>query len=214
METLVLLMAQGEGSRWEYNDRTGWEPPVKYKQWLPVNDEEVIISRTYRQISFPNIITISKGEFLKHLPKGATIHTLPEPTGSLLSGIYNSRHMWDGYDRIIVLLGDVVYSNELIEVIEGDKRPISFYGRLRGNSFTGKKARELFGLSFYGDWQDRLNFVLRELRGKLWTLIEELGTNHLIEVMDYTDDVDSPEGYEKFWERLKSYANKDDKGEL
>ena len=45
---------------------------------------------------------------------------------------------------------------------------------------------------------------------RLWDLYDILGALALVQIDDFTDDVDSPEEYEYFYEKLKSAAMADD----
>lgn len=202
-------MAQGSGDRWKRSDRTDWIPPVEYKQLLPLG-EETIISRTYRLVSdhvkySDTIVPICRGEFLDQFPKGTTIVSLREPVGKLLHGIWETRHMWHVADRNVFLLGDVIYSKDILGRILDDEELFSIYGRLDQNKYTGKKAGELFSLSFYGnEWKHRMLVDLPKINGKLWDLYKVMGDEFFRSVDDYTDDIDSPEGYQKWYETLKN----------
>jgi hypothetical protein len=207
----IFIMAQGNGDRWSRSDRNDWIPPVEYKQLLPVGDE-TIIGRTYRMASeySDNVISICEGEFLKEFPKGTTIASLREPTGTLLHGIWETRPMWYVEDRNIFLLGDVVYSEDTLNRILSDTDLFTIYGRLGENKYTGKEAGELFSLSFFGNqWKHRMLLDLRNISGKLWNLYEVMGDEFFRPVDDYTDDINSPEGYQKWYKTLKHCAESD-----
>lgn len=204
----IFIMAQGSGDRWRRSDRNDWIPPVEYKQLLQIGDES-IIGRTYRMASkYSNdVIPICRGEFLEEFPKSTTIVSLREPVGKLLHGIWETRHMWHVADRNVFLLGDVVYSEDTLDRILSDDELCSIYGRLGQNKYTGKKAGELFSLSFYGnEWKHRMLVDLPKIGGKLWDLYEVMGDEFFRSVDDYTDDIDSPEGYQKWYEILKHCA--------
>lgn len=70
-------------------------------------------------------------------------------------------------------------------------------------------AGELFSLSFYGnERKHRMLVDLPKISGKLWDLYEVMGDEFFRPVDDYTDDIDSPEGYQKWCEALKQYVER------
>jgi len=204
-------MAQGEGSRWR--EHTYVDLPSKFKQLTPLGDE-TIITRTLRQIkSCPDVTVIADGYFAAYMPQDVKLVYFRTP-GSLLFGIWQTTKWMDFHSRNIILLGDVVYSNSLIEDILADKKEYRIYGRDTGNPVTGKKAKELFALEIapynYLSLLDRdIEICLkRNKNARLWDLQNEVKSPLYVD--DYTDDLDSPEEYNQFWNKLKAAALKDD----
>ena len=140
MNTLVLLMAQGDGGRWL--DRTP-------KHLARFNDEP-ILTRTCRQMEalWPDAEKLVIGwHYYYPFCKPTPLLTLPEPGPDLCHGIYNSRFLWQK-ERIIILLGDVAYSWALLERIRDDRAQLRVYGRLQPHPLTGKKCDERYAIAF------------------------------------------------------------------
>jgi len=222
----VLILAQGTGSRWNINLR-GLTVPSEYKQLIPYKSGETLLGRTIRQvkshgIEYP-IVIANCGDFV-HLD--APIRELREPTGSIIHGILSLRNYWMTNEKIVFVLGDVVFSNIMLSlVVNQELDGISFYGRKGGNEVTGKEAKEIFALKVCGSVQVRENFYrhLMMLRDdtsapnklKLWDLyhwlkIERANAVFLTVDKDYTDDIDSPKHYELFWDKLEEAVVEDD----
>jgi len=204
----IFVMAQGEGSRWR--EHTYVDLPSKFKQLTPLGDE-TIITRTLRQIkSCPDVTVIADGYFAAYMPQDVKLVYFRFP-GSLLFGIQQTIKWMD--DRNIILLGDVVYSNSLIEKILSSEEGYMIHGRKNGNPVTGKKARELFALVVSHHFipvldQQINNCLVANKNAKLWDLYTRINTPLLVD--DYTDDLDSPEEYLQFWSKLKEAALRDD----
>ena len=90
------------------------------------------------------------------------------------------------------------------------------------NNVTGKEASEIFALSFSSNVSPFIWDKMRHIwfhngnnQAKLWTLydyMKDCGSLDFISIPDdYTDDVDSPEEYEQFFDKLKECALEDDK---
>ena len=150
LKTKVLIMAQGEGSRWQPDVRfVNVDIPAVVKQFIRVG-EETILTRTLRQIQKykAEVYVVINQEFANYLPFGTMMLPLDEPTGKLLRGIWIATEWTDPADRTVVLLGDVVYSNNAIKIIFEEERGIPLFGRKGSNPVTGKEASELFALAF------------------------------------------------------------------
>ncbi len=233
----IYLLAQGQGSRWSIDPHRKWdfELPSEYKQLIPMGNGEILIQRTIRQASeatgrTPTDLTlVAPGDFLLYnIPKWVKFRSFQEPTGCILEGICKTKKEWEGH-RVVFLLGDVVYSNYAIRHILNAQHRLALFGRKSGNSITGKEASEIFALGFNDDklvqyciW-DRMReiyFRQEDKNAKLWTFHDYLTNKepwdsvlkgsafHVIN--DYTDDVDSPEEYHFFFEKLKELALADD----
>ena len=211
----IFILAQGEGSRW-IPENWGRIPPAPYKQVVPFNDKDTIISRTIKQVLGRDITVICHGDiidYIKGLP--ISVDSFRDP-GTILKGIWltNFHYDWQKYDRIIFLLGDVVFSNECISTILNDKNLFSLYGRFGSNKFTGKSAKEIFALSIYPEYYKDISSLLYDLwknekGSKLWDLYF-FGLLNFIDIDDFTDDLDSPEEYDQFWPKLVEAAANDD----
>ena len=128
MVTTVLILAAGEASR--------WAGPVP-KQLVDINGE-ALIARTVRQVRElfhvePHIITNNL-----NIAGHGIDSCSPFDNKWLLETLYYTIQLWTG--RVIVLLGDVYYSEAVLLNIYRDIRSIIFYGRLL----------EIYSLSFWG----------------------------------------------------------------
>jgi len=221
----IYILAQGQGSRWRYDSHRVREIdlPSEYKQLLPIGNGEVLIQRTIRQISEAwNIRTpidltlIAPGDFLLYpFPEWMKFHSFREPTGCILEGICRTKKEWKD-NRVLFLLGDVIYSNRMMKEIISNNDTVSFFGREYANPFTDKRAGEIFSFGCSNDLmiQNHQWRMMREIwfhkkiNAKLWHFYHPDELRILDN--DYTDDVDSPEEYEQFYEKLKELALEDD----
>jgi len=218
IKTQYFIMAQGIGSRWTLDRRFMTELPAEYKWFIPLNGE-TIITRILRQLNDKNFVVVMSLSHAHLLPSGTPIYQLHEPTGSILRGIWTViRKKWDA-DRFVFLLGDVVYSKRMLDVIFTNKdNELLFYGRNGQNEITGKEASEIFGISFGRSELENIEFDLYSIwkpeeenyNLKLWLLLRYVNGNMLYLPYDFTDDVDSPQGYLKFFKKLEKAAWEDE----
>jgi hypothetical protein len=227
----AIILSQGEGNRWKKgrgNGRRGPKLPHE-KQLVPMGKYGAAnIVRTYfmlRNHGCPDIVLVARPD------ANGGLHgiTLPakEPTGELLQGVLTSMTMWA--EKTMILLGDVAFSHAMIDHMLLNNG-LNFYGRAGANRFTGKEAGELFGLVFHTEHRIEImnHCHWMTARGrpinyppKLWALYRLMaGFEHdaegqvedklLVQLDDYTDDLDSPEGYKQFWSKLNGEAAIDD----
>ena len=141
------------------------------------------------------------------------IFTLQEPTGSLIDGIVRTSPRWDD-NGILFLLGDVVYSNYAMSVILSgvySKPPFTLFGRLTGNLYTGKERKEIFAL-YIPSMTDEMCNLFERIRQKQTAGLFDLYSMSkvIVPVADYTDDIDSPSEYVKFFPLLQDRVHWDD----
>lgn len=127
--TTVLILAAGEQARWE--DDYG------LKQLRPIEGESLIV-RTQRQVRQRSqaAFVVTHKEVLQRLSERAVY---PTRRRWIAETLRSTAYMWT--DRVIVLLGDVVYSKAVMDSIINYDGAIRFWGNLH----------ELFGLSFNHD---------------------------------------------------------------
>jgi hypothetical protein len=165
-----------------------------------------------------DITVIADGEFAPYVIQKARLYSFRDP-GSLLKGIWHTRDMWEA-DDIIILLGDVVFSNAAIDYILNVYSIVScvLFWREALNPITGKTASERFGVSipkgakeeFIGDIFHLWKFIEAQGRDtKLWDYQKYRALSGWT-FDDYTDDIDSPEEYDQFWGLLSGAALEDD----
>lgn len=219
----IIIMAHGNQERWFVQD----PPPFKSKHLILVR-KQPLLKRTIDLFAPHGDITVfGWGWYEKYIDYPCTkIH----PVKSLLDGILQTRDYWG--DRTLFLLGDVLFSRNavstLVEKAENDET--MFFGRPHPSSVTTKQASELFGFTMVRkDWDqiiEHCKFMTqipcilpppvhqKDLKypPKLWALYRLCCGNEchqniidlkLLEVIDdYTDDIDSPEAYDQFWDSM------------
>ena len=200
----VLILCAGEQER--------WNSPAP-KQIIPVFNREPLIARTVRQIrkrmnNFPHIVSTQKC-----LRPYSSNYIVPSAHRWVTETLLSVAPIW-GSDWTMVLLGDVLYTDELMDMIykQREKFHYHFYG-------TGG---EIYGISFTNNSliEQCLHDVVRDAigggRGKLWELYYRLQNKplpdagkgytgdtddlHYTYVLDGSRDFDTVEGY-KEWTR-------------
>ena len=215
----TIVMAQGYGSRWDLR-RINMAHAPEYKHLVCVG-AEALIGRTVRMLverDVGKIIVVGWQEYRPTVePAELFIQDRPGP---LLDGIAATHGFWKT-NRVTVLLGDVLFSNDALDLIMDDLSQMMFYGRYRANAVTGKEASELFGFTmtrpFFVDVLKHCQWMTARGRPikyppKLWALNRLLGglehddprfQDELItEINDYTDDLDSPEEIRDYFPRM------------
>ena len=112
--TIALIMAAGDSSRMG----------GMIKQLLPIGDT-TIIGRILTQLR----VRETRAIIVTHRSAIAGYHHRfhkPEKRDTVCDSLLSTEHLWD--DRTIVLLGDVVYSNETLDLIMGCSDPIRVFG--------------------------------------------------------------------------------------
>lgn len=229
---IAFILAQGENSRWRARNGkvklVGEFPPYKHmipmgKYGAPNIARTKIMMRTHGYIG--DLVSIARHE----ASAGGNNAELGEPTGPILQTVAMCA---PSPGRIIILLGDVVYSHSLIDAILDDMAKVRFYGRIGPNKVTKKQVSEIFALAIEDEWKERVVKACEGLirRGglsvdpKLWHLyfhlngidIDEVPEDKYINedmfyhVDDYTDDIDSVEEFSEFYMSLNTEAAHDD----
>lgn len=208
-------MAHGKGDRWqEVNDLP---IPVEYKQLLELDGGVPIITRTVRKLiekGYENTEVVVVAPFTLFSLAGLKrcVRFPIENPGNLLSGIYATKELWE--EENVFLLGDVIFSNKMLDTILLEKESPRVFGRYGENKITGKEASELFALRFKKEYSDLIAERIKNHPGKLWDLhaiISSMLNLHIIQVPgDYTDDCDSIQEYMKFFGKLWA-AEKEDR---
>jgi len=222
MNTRIFVMAQGKGTRWLRNDRTTIENPCEYKQIIPITEDENLICRTIRQLGKDaNIKVICNEEFSNYLPVDIEIESFKEPIQPILHGIWSTKKEWINYDSVLIILGDVAFSNSGMQKIlnanknlRDNKDNVTIFGRLGNNKISEKEAREIFAVSIlppkYVEVKNNMAVLWEIGHQKLWDYYKIFDPK-FIEIDDYTDDVDSLEAYVKFWPKMLEKILEDDK---
>lgn len=198
----VLILCAGKGERW-----TGVTP----KQLVRIGDKP-LLQRTINQVKShtnqtPYVVT-------RLAILSSQIGAIPFPPKQCDYIIYtleSTRHLWKG--TVTVLLGDVIFSPELMKMIFEFNNDIYFFGR----------DYEIYAITFpverYADVEYFIGLTTKMIsryslsgyKGKLWNmyyLMHDLPWNehkvipdpHFIKlgVDDYSRDFDMPSQYEDF----------------
>ena len=197
---MIIIMAQGQGSRWGSGH-------FKHKISVPhpaYGDRHIGI--TGRQIFQCNKawlvpLVVGWSELLVTLEGDFDFLCLNDPGETLFEGIRQTYRYWD--DVTTILLGDVIFSEDVFNDVLMRPNGIRLIGRSGQNLVTGKKASEIFALSFSSDKnQDISGFS----GGRLWDLEASSLRHDFVNIQDWTDDLDSPEEYDQFYEKLVEAA--------
>lgn len=204
-------MAQGKGSRWGSED-----VPAEYKQLILVN-EEVLIKRTIRQLierGLSDITVIANGDFAEHT--SGILRSLHEPTGSINQGLLALYKDWEQDGYTLFILGDVIFSEEAMNIIKDNREDFRLFARPWRNAVTGKEAREIFAVKIYrtqlARFQRLLQTLVNEDAPKLWNMYDKVKYMSPFPVEfidDWTDDIDSPQEYDEFFYIMEQCAKEE-----
>jgi len=215
-------MAHGLQERWV----VGAHRSFRAKHLLPIKDKTPMLKRTIDLFEpHGDIFTFA----WKWYEEWIEYSCLPiHPVRSLLDGVLQTRQYWS--DRTIFLLGDVLFSRQAVLDISKINK-LKFFGRPAPNRVTGKRASELFGFTMMrNDWDqiiEHCEFMTvptgkpKNLKypPKLWALYrlccgnevhqDIIDLDYLWVIDDYTDDIDSPEAWKRFWGTMIKAEAKD-----
>lgn len=214
--TKVLILCAGDGTRW--NNYLGVP-----KQLISIN-EEPLLKRTVRLLcenGCSNITIISHDDRLNI--EGCDFFKPPRYRWTVET-LLSTCPLWA--KKTLVLLGDVFFTKQAMTTITMPSQGIHVYGRFGLNIFTFTGHGELFAISFdksnHYKIKEHLNIArshaLSGGRGKLWEFYRSLAGFPLNEhkkedkiftsIHDFTDDIDSPEEYDKIKKKYTYVASK------
>ena len=189
-----LILAAGTQSRW--NHKKYKDIPL-VKQLVEV-DGEVLIERIQRQ--FPGSIVITKSNDIK---KHSAKYFIPENNEITLATLFSTRNLWEAWTTI--LLGDVDYGNDTIELINNQTEELMFYGD-KGEIYAFKFSLRASWEIMQGISNILASPIFERKYGKLWNLYRIINESdfrvHMIKdyftyVSDCTD-FDNQEQYIKY----------------
>jgi hypothetical protein len=204
----VLIVAAGEGRRWE-NYRNVPKHIVEV-------EGEVLLHRTYAQFKryTDNIVIVSTD------PRYAIGQTYTPLVGDFFDfgKIYSSYPIWDE-DRTVIVFGDVYFTDEAVNTIMNDEDDFKFFLRKDKSSYTGKNHKEIFALAFSGGMNQRIKSAIETLIDRkqggagAWRLYLHLhgldnaksgfyNTDGYVHIDDWTEDFDYPNDLIK-WEKMR-----------
>lgn len=146
--TRVLVLAQGDGHRWDTADG----PYLGAPKHLVEVDGETLIARTVRQFAAAGceVVVVARDDPRYRLP-GASLATLedPTPTGTNQDKLLATRPLWAPEGRTVVVFGDVWHSDECAASIAGhDGEELHYWRRPTPSKVTGHRWDETFAVSF------------------------------------------------------------------
>ncbi len=211
----IIILCAGDGSRW--NNFLGLP-----KQLIPINGE-ALLHRMVRLCHEHNITDISIVTHNKKLESdGATLFHPPLCRWTAET-LLSTKEMWSS--RTTILLGDVFYTESAMKKILTTESPLQFFGRPSASNYTFTPYGELFALCFSAESVNTITNACCTViadgvaggKGKLWQLYRsivgaELNQHHIekdffFPIHDFTDDIDSPEEYEKVIKRYEMYTS-------
>ena len=203
----ILILAAGDNERW-----WGRVP----KQLVQIEGKP-LIRRTVEQVierAEPVVITHNPA-----IQAAVPYFAGPEASRYITETLLSTAYLWQG--RTIILLGDVIYSDETIKAIFANRKPVAVFGR----------KWEIFAVAFNKQMSKKVIKALELAiangeaggRAKLWefyhaycemslTEVHYLEDKIFVPVEDYTDDIDTLEQYGDFlqansWAGSKSMSD-------
>jgi hypothetical protein len=205
MKTKVIIIAAGEGTRW--NNYLG------VPKHLVKIDGETLLERTVRLFNGCDITIVGHDE--RYEVDGAEL-VIPEMRGlhDVNKQCLLTRDLWNKDGRTIIVLGDIFFSEKCVESILGylgdDMR---VFGRKGRGSVNKCKWGELFAHTFLTQHHDEYANAYLEAgkitkpdgrRNDWWEhyrildgidpMVEDFG-ERFVQIDDWTDDFDLPENY-------------------
>ena len=210
MTTRVLILAAGEGSRWE-----NYRGVQKHKLLI---EGEVLVERIVRQfLNYTNDVVVV-GSDESYEVEGASCYIPPyHHKWKDMAKFWSTRDIWSE-QRTVLVFGDVYFTDEAVETIMKDEGEFTFFLRSKGSELTGKPWREIFAIAFNGSFTETLKARVleiiesdRALRTGGWHLYKRLEHEYKntfsVEIDDWTEDFDFPVDIERWEERRASYKN-------
>ena len=220
MTTRVLILAAGDGTRWE-----NYRGTPKHRLII---EDEVLIERTARQFLKYTKDVVIVGNKNAHRVEGCSLY-VPGQGRNLkdMAKFMSSQTIWSD-DRTVMVFGDVYFTDEAVETIISDTKQWRFYLRKEGSTFTGKGWREIFGLSFDASFNKDMNRAILEVISKNiafrtggWFLFKHLQkteddnklfiTDNHINIDDWTEDFDFPKDLDTWEEKRMAWLKKQKK---
>ena len=195
---MVIILCAGNSERWTHNTP---------KQLVTV-DGEKLLTRTMRQ--FPEGKIITDNQKIKEAVDNIFV---PDSYIWTLDTLESTIPLWDS-NRLIVLLGDVYYSDAAVETISKSEQDIQYYGKGSGKELfaitvnakglkrfkntlliVNSLARSDVGKEYKPKLKDILAVNSRKVRG-------DVASKYYTPIDDETDDFDR---YEEYINWIKKY---------
>lgn len=206
----AFILCAGRALRW--NDFT------TLPKHLAQVDGETLLDRTVRQLSTRGVQEIAVVSNDERLQRPGCALLSPARCRWAAETLATTRHGWNG--NTAILLGDVYYTDQAMDSILACGEPLAVFGRPGPSRLTGSCWAEIFALRIRKNGVARMDSAIQQAirdaetggRGKLWEIYRALTGQPLRgkriqlderifrTIDDLTDDVDTPEE----WERLES----------
>jgi len=128
----AFIMAAGAGERWD----------ADFPKELVFIAGEPVLWRTLRQLDergIDAVVVTHKPEIQQLVPGRFTENKrAPFPDETIVETMFNTRELWEG--RTIILLGDVLFSDETLSAILAEDAAVKVYG--------SRNPYEIFALTF------------------------------------------------------------------
>lgn len=187
---IAIILAAGDSIFWKWETR---------KHLFPLGKEK-IIERLQRQLNNRNIdcVVITDDIDIMAVSKK---YFEPSSHNGTIDTLEASREVWKNHDRVVVLLGDTIYSKNTLNRIIAFDGEIGFFGKECPNkedevlAVSTKKISEIFHLPNNSSLRDYYELTHSELM----CLID-----------DYTTDIDTNEQYKEFISNVVNAGKLDD----
>lgn len=135
----ALIFCAGEAERWRHPEGVG-------KHWVEIDGEPLLV-RTLRQLKSRAIdpVVVCRAGF--KVPVGEECFQLVGPVDTLCADILRTEPLWT--DRTWVLLGDVFFTDELLDQMLDYQQGLHFFGRFGASPRTGGPG-EVFSFAWDG----------------------------------------------------------------
>jgi len=146
------------------------------KQLLPLNDDQTILDRILEQTSEYKPFVVTHNQDILDLVYTRGITTiLPASYETLCNSILSTQHRWT--DRVIILLGDVVYSNRVMQDILTETDPLMFFGdeyEMYALTFSTESRPEIISALTEGATHPfgKLRYAYRSFANTSWKINE------------------------------------------
>lgn len=193
MDKAVIILAAGQQRRFQ-DDRL--------KQLLPICDGECFLSRMIRQAKARRATKIwvatIHGEIMDVGRESGASIWIPSDHKFTCSTIKSTYPLWT--DRTIILLGDVYYSKNYMDMVfrfkAGIKNDLTFFAT----------PAEVHAFRVETSWHEEilknLTGIVKKAKaqedGKVRKLMEKFSVDHIFKNQDESTDIDTPKEYEIF----------------
>lgn len=207
IHTRVLILAAGDGSRWN-----NYQGVPKHKV---VIEGEVLIERIAKQFLkyTDDVIIVARNQ--SYEVDGCSLY-IPKLTKKYkdLDKFMSSQNLWSD-SKTVLVFGDVYFTDEAVQTIMSNDNEYCFFLRKRGSKITGKNKEEIFAISFYAKNNNLMLSTIKEIISQNlpfsaggWLLLKTLfnmnigwrhrNVNRYVNIDDWTDDFDYPEDFDRW----------------